>query len=344
MLVFDIVNPVELASFVRELDPAAYGFTLRQFLPDQTREDVEYAFNRFTTVRRDVASYRAFDAEAGIAARPGFERVRGQIPPISQKMLLGEEQRLRLQALRGYDAGLADQVFDDAAFLTEDVLGRIEFARGEALFNGEVTFANDGGFGTDIKADYGPVTALTAPGTLWSTHSTATPVADLIVMIADYKAANGGRSPGVILTSTSVINHVLQCSEVKNILAVGGIAPPIVTLEQLNRILGSHNIPPMVAYDTEVSVDGSSTRVTPLTKLAMLPAPNVASFGETTFGLTAESMELIDAGYMQLSTAPGLVAVNSKTFDPVSVWTKVAGIVVPVVKDTAKIGTATVIA
>ena len=98
---FDIIDPVELTAFVRELDPDAYGFTLNRWLPDVTHEDVEYAFTRMTERREDVAPYRAFDVEAAIGSRPGYTRVRGEIPPLSKKLPLGEEQRLRLDSFRG---------------------------------------------------------------------------------------------------------------------------------------------------------------------------------------------------------------------------------------------------
>lgn len=342
-LVLDIVEPMELQGFIRELDPAVYGFTLQQYLPNTTDLVTKFAFDRSDAERQRMASFRGYDVEAEIGSRPGFARVEGEILPISKKLLLGEEQNLKLAELQGQNGQLANQVFNDAELLTESVLARIEFARGEALFKAEVSFANDRGFRT-AKVDYGPVTALTAPAVLWTTHATATPIADLMVMVEDYMAANGGQRPAIVLTSSKVVSNFLLCQEVKNYMAVGGLVPSLVTQEQGNRILSALGIPPLVAYDTEVNVGGANQRVTPANDLALLPAPNAARFGQTQFGVTAEALKLVSKGAQEVATAPGLTGVVMETEDPVGTWTKVSGLVLPVIKDSKKIGTATVVA
>jgi hypothetical protein len=341
-LVTDIVPPGELTGFIRQLDPATYGFTLNEFLPDTAREDIEYAFTRSDRTRQMIGAYRAFDVESPISSRPGFSRVRGEIPPASIKIPLGEEARLRLESLRGFDRGLADQIFDDAALITEALLGRFEMARGEALFSAKVTFSVDAGYLATLNVNYGTKTTITAPGVLWSTVATATPIKDLGVMVTDYMAGNGGLRPAVVLTSTKVRNLMLSSTEVKNFAAFQGIVPSIVGVDQLAAILAAQGLPPVVTYYTSVNVAGATTRVTPLNDVALLPAPNTGRFGETTMGITAESLELVSSQFLTLQTAPGLTGVVMKTFDPVSVWTKVAGLVLPVIKDPKLIGSVTV--
>lgn len=342
-LVTDIIPPAELVGFIRELDPASYGFTLNQFLPDRERQVTQYTFNRSDRTRQQVGEYRAFDVESPIAKRPGFARVSGEIPPISIKMQLGEELRLRLEQLRSSDfSEIADQVFDDAALLTEAVLARIELARGEALFKSTVTFNVDSGFLSTSKIDYGTPTTITAPGTLWSTVATATPLKDLGVMVNDYMAANNGRRPALALTSTKVFSLVLQTAEVRNYLAAGGLVPSIVTPAQLAQVLQALNLPAIQTYDTMVNINGTATRVTPLNDLALLPATDVNRFGETTFGITADSLELASSEFIDVATAPGLVGLIDKILDPVSTWTKVAGLAVPVIKDNKLVASVTV--
>lgn len=343
-LVTDIIDPAELVGFIRELDPATYGFTLNQYLPDQPRLVTQYAFNRSDRTRQRIAGYRAFDAESGIASRPGFSRVSGEIPPISEKMQVGEELRLRLEQLRngGDNTELVDQIFDDAALLTEAVLGRVEMARGEALFKGEVTFNVDAGYLNTLKADYGPPTTITAPGVLWSTVATATPLKDLGIMINDYMTANLGRRPGLILMSSKILNLMIQTVEVKNFLAVGGLVPSIVTQGQLSQVLQSLNLPPIATYDTMVNINGTATRVTPLNDIALLPGVDVARFGETTFGVTADSLELIGQGFLEVPTAPGLTGVIDKIMDPTATWTKVGALALPVIKDNKLVASVTV--
>lgn len=343
---FDIINPVELSAFIRALDPTTYGFTLNEFLPDQTREDVEYAFNRVDERREDVAPYRAFDVEAAIGSRPGFARVKGQIPPLSKKLPITEEQRLRLDGLRGSDVGrrIADEVFDDAALLTEALLARIEQARGQALTTAIVTFTADPGIAAGVTVDYtiggaNPITVGTAAaGGLWTVPANGKPITDLLQWSRDWSAANGGKKGGTFVTQQANIDAAMLCAEVTTALyPSAGLGVQFPTVSDLNRFIAARGGLPVRAYDTQVSVAGVATDVIPNNKVYLWPMPNKANFGETTFGVTAEALDAVQAGYDTLATAPGLYGIVDRTFDPIQTWTKVSGIALPVLKDPKKI-------
>lgn len=343
MIVTDIIDPEELTAFVRELDPAEFGFSLDAYLPNQYRETTEYAYTQIDQSRQDAAQYRPFDVPAAIGKRPGFARKRGEIPPMSKKLLLGEEQTLKLAELRGQDGLLAGQAFDDAAFLVESVQSRLELARGQALSTGQVTFVNDRGL-AGMVLNYGSITALSAPANLWSSVTLGKPLTNMRTWVAEYRAANGGRPPAICLTSDAVISAAMLSDELRAFAGVGATIPSILTPEQVNNIFRVHGLPPMVSYEVLVQVAGSVQRVIPENKVILLPPASTANFGETTFGITAEALELVGSGYLTVPTAPGLAGVTLKTYDPVHTWTKVSALAVPVIKDTAKIATATVLA
>jgi hypothetical protein len=161
-------------------------------------------------------------------------------------------------------------------------------------------------------------------------------------MVNEYKAANGGQPPARILGSTKVQNLLLANTSIKNLLTNQGVAPALATIGQVNQVLAAYGLPPFYTYDTLVNIAGANTRVTPLNDIALLPATDKTAFGETQNGLTAEGLELVGSGFMTAATAPGLVAVIDKDFDPVKHWTKVVGVRVPVIKDPKKIAKATV--
>ena len=336
-LVTDLIDPSELTAFVRELD--FDEFTLSTWLPDQFRPTVEWAFDRRDARREQMASYRGFDTEAEIGNRPSFDRIRGAIPPLSKKLMLGEEQRLRLNQLAsggGSQAPSREMIeasFDDAAFLTESILARIEYARGQVLSTGKVTFTNDAGF-VDAEVDYGvPGGHFVTVSNAWSDATNGTPLTDLRTRTEAYKTANGGRSPAAVLCSDTVISRALLSDELRDYAGVGATIPSILTPDQVNQILAAHTLPPLVPYNTQVNIGGSDTRVIAEDLAVFVPAPSVQRFGETTFGVTAEALELAAAGFVTEATAPGLAGVNMKSFDPVQTWTKVAGIALPVLKD-----------
>ena len=69
------------------------------------------------------------------------------------------------------------------------------------------------------------------------------------------------------------------------------------------------------------------------------------SLGETVWGITAEALELagLDNPELTYQPLPGLVGAVMKTFDPVHTWTKVGGVVMPVIYDPRKLLVADVI-
>src|SRR5688572_30128973 len=96
-LVYDVANPRELQGFAREIlnEENRNRFTLSQFLPNDNIDDISYRVPRGNTVDEDAAQVRAWDAESPIGDRQGISRIMGELPPISKKIRLGEEDRLR---------------------------------------------------------------------------------------------------------------------------------------------------------------------------------------------------------------------------------------------------------
>jgi hypothetical protein len=341
VLIYDLVDPVELAGFVRTIQPPT--FTLGQFLPAQPIDDLEYRFTRGDFDDQDVAPFRAFDAEAPIGTRPGVARVSGELPPISKKMRLGEEQRLRLRGLTngaGATQQLAAAVFADADNLTRSVLARVELARGQALYDGRVTIAENG---VAAEVDYGFTAGQRVTvGTSWADPA-ADIVGDLTSMVEAYVARTGGEAPGVLVVSGRVRGFMLRNDAIRALSASLAGGPQLVTVEALGATLRAFDLPQIVVNDTAVKVAGVRTRVIPDDRALLLPAGGGNQLGRTFFGTTAEALELVGAQQMAADQAPGLVGVVEKTFDPVATWTKVAAIALPVIANPELVTTARVL-
>lgn len=339
MLVYDLADPQEMLGFVRNLPFSQ--FTLDTILPNDMIDDIEYRFTRSDLVDQDVAPYRAWDAESAIGSRQGLARVLGEIPPVSKKIRLGEEARLRLRSLQvGGDTGaLVNAIFDDAANMARSVTARIEQARGRAIYDGKFV-VDENGFKQTI--DFGiPGTHRVSAATAWSDIA-APAIENMVSWVQTYVDSNGF-PPGFALTSTAVMNNLVKNTQVRTFAGLGSIAglPPLVSQEVLASVLVAHGLPPIVVNDEVVRVGGVSTRVIPADRFVYLP-PSDEPLGTTAFGITAESLELAEAGQITTEQAPGLVAVVDKTFDPVSLWTKAAAVAMPVIANARMILTADV--
>lgn len=326
----DYVEPAELTGYTREAlaNLPRNQFALAQWLPNRQVDDLEYRFTRGGEGLLEAASYRAFDAEAQVGSRPGLTRVRGELPPISRKIRLGEYDRLKQRKL---EMKIGDQLFTDAVRMMRSIAARIELARGSALSNGTLVFNENGVIATvDFGRDAG--NTVTA-GTVWS-NPAALILADLLTWRSTYITINDGEEPGAILTSEQVIAAMLRNAEIRALAATMAGTPSIVSRETLNQVLRAHGLPPIYEYNAQVRVGGTATRVIPSDRLLYLPAPTDPNnedgtmLGATPWGTTAEALSTdydIDE-----EEAPGIVAGAYETKDPVAIWTKASAISVPV--------------
>jgi hypothetical protein len=330
MLIYDLVDPQELQGFVRTVldEQQRNRFVLSQFLPNLNINDIEYRVVQGQQQDEDAAFVRAWDAESPIGKRQGLTRLMGSLPPISKKIRLGEEERLRLLALqRGNNQQIIDAIFNDAAKMARAIAARFEMLRGEALAEGSITL-NENGVSQDV--DFGrSSTHDVAPSTLWSNHAGAVPIQDEQGWLETYTGDNNS-NPAVALTDTKTVNHLLLNAQYRSMAASNGITPAFLSLAGLNQIRSTFDLPPIVKYDVKVRVNGVQQRVIPEGTFLYLPGPG-EGLGRTLFGTTAESLELVGANQISQDQAPGMVAVVEKTFDPVATWTKAAAVGFPAI-------------
>lgn len=331
MLIYDLVNPTELTGYIRGLafEENRFRFGLSEYLPDVPWQSTEFRITRGNLLDVDSAMARAFDAESPIAKRKTGTRIYGSIPPVSEKIPLGEEDTLRLNALRGGNAdqnALVAKTYDDAGARTRAVLARIERWRGEALYSGKLVINENGVSGT---VDYGRKSAhsVTA-GVLWSDTANADPITDLIAWYTTYIDTNGV-PPETILISIQTRGYLLTNTKIRQqaATAVGG-TPTIVDMTTVNALLNRFELPSLTVFDERVRVAGVQTRVIPQNHVVFLPA-KTEPLGGTLLGITAEALKLAGKGYLTYETAPGLTAVISEEDDPVTTWTKVAALPLP---------------
>lgn len=353
MQIFNVIPPKDLAGFIRGLEFKYNNEnSLKQFLPEVQRTATEYTFVRGTRSAAEVGRFRAFDTEAGLSKRPGFERITGEVFPIAEKMILTEEERLRLEVARFFQGTslpqeIIDQVLNDAARLTERIQARIEYARGQVLSTGKVTFTSTE-TGLVGNVDYTTTgrtinTATASP--LWSDTTNATVLADLRAWLQTYRDQNDNEDPGVIIGSKRILDALSLTDDMKNAVTPVGANPTstVIRPDIMMAYLSAWGIPPILAYETKVLIDGTSTRVLPDNKLIFIPTADVEGFGETMVGVTTDGMDLSIAMGGQISVARGLVGTTYKSFDPNHIWTKVAGLMLPVLKDPQRILVATVL-
>ncbi|MGO4630503.1 major capsid protein [Streptomyces sp. 2RAF24] len=330
----EFIEPTELTGMVRAAlaDLQVNRFRLSRWLPNVEIDDITFEFTKGGGGLAEAASYRAWDAESKIGRREGLGKVMGELPPISEKILMNEYDRLRQRKLQRDDA--LPFIARDVVRIATNIAARFEVGRGATLVNAALPIPE-----LQTTVDFGRTGSHSVvAATLWSDHANATPLTDLRSWVNTYEDTNG-ETPAAILAPQAVVTNFGMCEQViRQVypLAPTGVAP-MLNAEQVNGVLRSLNLPAFEVYDARVKVDGVSTRITPANALVLLPEPGAADagsmteLGATLLGTTAESLE--EDYSLAPGEQPGVVAAQWKTKDPVRLWTHAAAVGIPVLRE-----------
>ncbi|MCQ6554798.1 major capsid protein [Streptomyces sp. C10-9-1] len=326
-LIEEYATPAELTGYAREAlrDREENTFSLNRWLPNNTVNDLSYRFTRGGGGLVEAAVFRAYDAESDIGARPGGARVSGELPPISRKIPVGEYEQIRMRNVDSQSEEIRDAMEADSVRLVAAIAARIELARGDALFNGSVTIAENR---VQAEVDFGRAAghSVTA-ATVWSDTENAAAYDHFQAWLDVYNTTNGDL-PAYTLMSRKIYNFLRRNKQIRELAFSGGAsAPTVLTRDALNTVLGDFDIPPVVIYDAKVNVDGVATRVTPEDKILFLPAEGDAA-GRTLWGVPVEAN---DPRYGLQGDAAGVAVGAYKSEDPQTVWTRATAIALPVV-------------
>jgi len=346
MYIDDYIDPAELTWYAREV-PSPANLILEQFLPNVQINHIEAELGEVLRTNR-AARFRSWDTPVRIGKRDTLETRRVKIPPLGQKLPIGEYENLQLALARtgGNDrAAMIEEIYKDTDNNVRSIYNRVEVARGDVLMDGKFNLVNEDGL--TLEADFGlDADNNVAPaGALWSDAANAAPLQDMRAWMLHYATLNGTR-PGYAIMGEAVISALAAAEEVRQAVSYGGnILKPFATDQELAGIFATHRFPSIIPYDTVIDWDGSNKRVLDENKVIFLP-PNPADLGITAWGITAEALALMGSTNPRLTfqQAPGIVAVTTREGDPPRVWSKAGATVMPLLRDIRKLMVATVLA
>lgn len=328
-LVTDITDLAILTGAAREIEDPA-GYTLSDLLPNDTIPDIEFE-TKTSSITRGVATYRSWDAETPIGRRQATTTTgRVKLPPLGQKLVIGEYERIMLQRAQGATNGsLVRQTYDDTRSNVQAIRARMEIARGQVLSTGKFTLAGENNL--VLEADFGvPSDHMNvAPATVWSD-----PTSDFFGFLeqvsAKYADDNDGQLPGSFTTSRRVVNLARLNRQVIRAIYGPAATEGRVTPQQVNEVLGDQGLPGFRIYDTKIG----GQRVIADDKVILTPT-DAAALGRSVFGITAEALELVGSNAVDftLADAPGITAVTLKDGDPVRIWSKASATAMPALDD-----------
>jgi hypothetical protein len=331
------VAPDAQTYFMRELPyPSNLGLLNLFGRQDHLTDTIEMAEIQRTN---RTARYRAWDGRVHKSTRDVGSEGKIRFIPLSSSLDMGEYERLQYQyatmGVPGNEARLARAIYNDSTQLTREVQNRLELAWGDALSDGVLTISEGGITGSAGVLDFGvPAGQKTTVGTSWATLATAPALTDIQTVIDVYKDANGF-APGFIVTSTAQRRNLRRNKQVIDAVfgSTGGRTQ--VSETELSNYLADEfeGITLLNPYDSNVDVDGVTTRTLAADKVLFLP-PNLDDLGHTAFGTTVTALELVNSGKTELSfeEAAGIVGiVNKGDSIPFRQETQVDALAMPVI-------------
>lgn len=335
MHLYDLIDPVELTGVARLLladeDRPENNLIMEQWFPPALLDDIDYTYSTGTDrTYTDAMPFRAWNTEAPIGRRPGRATVRGEMPPLSLKFPLTEYDRIRQRAAN--DGILAEalegDVFGDIERGVRALRSRMAAAAASALVNGTVVIAENG---VQLTVDFGRTVgnSMTVSNP-WSNATLGTPLDDETTVI-EYALDNQGIGPSdlVAMMNRTVINDLLVSDQYRNAAATLRVQERL-SLDQLNEVRASHEMPQIVEYNARTA-DSSGAVAKQIPDATVVYVPRNLAIGETQYGVPAMATEGEVA--LERDDRPGPVAYMMRDFDPLTVWTVVDAIGVPLLKD-----------
>lgn len=299
--------------------------------PTRTVGELTFEYWKDQNVLPVMAALQAFGAEAQIASRDGGTKITGEIPPIKRKIPLNERELIALKREGAGDQDIVrNQIYNDLDNMVDAVWARIEKMRMDAIGYGQLTLNENG---VIMTVDYGVPNgnketlenADNANG-YWS-FGNAEPITQIQEWVDAVVSACGVR-PTRALTSNTVVANMIKNAQVRKMIYGDQGGSRAVSLNQLNELLATLDLPRIATYDLQVrsqAENGTLTTVRffPEKRFVLLPPTQC---GDTLLGPTAEA--LLDPE-VDARNVGGIYAVVTQDTDPPGVWTKAAATAIP---------------
>lgn len=320
----DFLNNKELIAYVEERP--AQPTLGEDLFPSRKIEGKNFEVVKGASRLPIAASVRAYDSEAEIGGREGFETLKAELVPVSKKIRLDEEDLTKLRTPRTQTEAdqVLEEVFDDVGKMVEAVQTRAEAMRFEAMTTGQIRLEGNNYEGT---VEYGvPEEQNIVVDTPFVNEETD--VLGLIEEWADLVEANSGNRPTRALTSRRVARVIANHPTVQAAIHGNAGVGRRVSLSRLNDYLAEEGLPVIAVeegnYRVETATGFETHRYIPEDVFVLLPD---GELGETIWGTSSYERKLQDQD--KVSVEGNIVAYTWETVDPVGQWTLAEGLPLP---------------
>ncbi len=295
MHIYQDIDPVFLSTALRALitqpdeDRADNTrLSLARWFPFVVAGGVEWEWTDKASLRTftEAMPARAFDTEARIKGREGWQKKSGAMPPFAESYVVSELDMLEIAAAARSDADVQSalsEIFDDLSRGFRAFVARMEIIYAELIRLGTITI-NENGVNPE-PIDFGRSASNTSTAAVaWSVSATADPFGEEEAAL-DVLKDEQDLDPEdlVVLTHRSTYREWAATDAVRNSLQTVRVHDRISDTD-LASIRRDHGLPPIVQYNRSARSygSGSATQLMPDGDWIYVPANS--PLGTTQFG------------------------------------------------------------
>lgn len=214
-----------------------------------------------------AASIIARDSKSPLRSRAALEKLTGEIPAISEKFGMSEQDYrdfLTLQQINAPDAvkkqQLLDLMFNDVKNVGDAAMKRLDYVSIEGVSTGAISITidnNPDGAVNSVAIDLGLTAGQkTNAAITWATAATATPITDIETVVELGKAK--GRSFAKVLMAPATWQKFRRTKEVLDyltgfkMLAKGTV---VATRDVVNEFLVANDLPIIEVVDVSIGIE-----------------------------------------------------------------------------------------
>ncbi len=298
-----------------------------RLFPDIKTENLEAEYIRLSEGMDlpTAAMIHAFDTEAAIGVRPGFEKV--SIEKLLIKEKINQSERLRQLLNHGVkETSLVNYVYDDMTRLADSVKVRTELAKMEVMSTGKMTINENN---VKMTIDFGVDKKETLTGWSDPEHDI---VGDIQTMVQ--KALDKGYVVNAAMMSTKVRNYMCKNKGINNLIYGNANVGMYVTPGQVDSLLSSMFGLSVTINDDQYGVASADNktrtakRFFPDDVIVLYVSTGNGRIGTGLWGVTPE--EEAYGAFTAKSQKQFITITQWETPDPVAEWTKASGVFIPV--------------
>ena len=328
----DLINPKEIAMYIKELPPEA---TLdSQLFPNKKQVGMELSMIKGSKQQPVALRQSAFDVNVRPRAlSAALDILKKRMPFFKESVLINEEDRqLLLMAMQSNNEmmieQIASQIFDNYKSLVDGAEVQMKRMRCQAIQNASISITSDD---TDIVVDYG------APSTHKETISTAAKkwsaaTADIIGDIIRWQKVltdEGYGKPDLLILTEKTFGYMVSNTAIKGEMTTGLNSGVIITPSMVKSFVEQKlNISIAIVNGTFKNEAGTVTSYYEDNKITLAPK---GTLGQTKYGTTPEEADKVyGSGKTECEIVNTGVAITTMLKeDPVNVETKVSVLGMP---------------